>query len=237
MRNKVVIILAIVFGLTTAFLVLSYLQEVTAAMDDTDYVEVVVATQDIPANTVISNTMLSMKKIPTKYMHPQEFTDKTELVGKIVLVPVAAGASVMENQLIDQGDKKEGLSYLIPKGKRALTVPVDEVSGISGLIRPGDHVDIIGTVNIGEQQEKPYTIIVLQDIEVLAVGKLMDRENGNAENPVETNTVTLAVSLAEAKPLMMANQQGVIRLMLRSPIDESKGYSAPYTKEELLSNR
>ncbi|MFZ5942657.1 MAG: Flp pilus assembly protein CpaB [Bacillota bacterium] len=235
MRNKLVILLALVFGLTTAYLVLNYLQEVKAAIDDTDYVEIVVANQDIPANTIISSTMVGPKKIPSQYMHPEEFIDKTQIVGKIVLVPITAGESIMRNQLIEQGEKKEGLAYLIPKGKRALTVPVDEVSGIAGLIRPGDHVDVIGTVSIGEQNEKPYTLLVLQDIEVLAVGKTMERISESTANVVEINTVTLAVSLAEAKPLMMANQRGVIRLMLRSPVDDSKGYSAPFKMEDFLS--
>ncbi|KJS21770.1 MAG: hypothetical protein VR72_08935 [Clostridiaceae bacterium BRH_c20a] len=234
MRNKLVIILAIVFGLTTAFMVLNYLQEVKKAMDDNDYVEIAVANQDIPVNTIVSNTMVGMKKIPSQYMHPQEFTDKDQVVGKIALAPIVVGEGFMKNRLLEQGDKKEGLAYLIPKGKRALTIPVDEVSGINGLIKPGDHVDIISTVTIGELEQKTYTLIVLQDIEVLAVGKNIGKSE-NLANTEETNTATLAVTLAEAKPLMMANQRGVIRLMLRSPIDESKGYSPPFTMEELLT--
>lgn len=235
MRNKLVIIFALIFGLITAYLVFNYLQDVKAALDDNEYVEIVVANQDIPANTVVSGTMVSKKKIPFQYVHAQEITDNAEVIGKILTVPINSGESIMKNQVIAQGDKKEGLAYLVPKGKRAITIPVDEVSGIAGLIRPGDKIDVIGTVAIGENQPKTYTLLVLQDIEVLATGKIMDRSGKETTAPVETKTITMAVTLAEAKPLMMASQRGVIRLMLRSPVDESKGYTPPFTMEEFLT--
>jgi len=232
MRNKFVIVLALVFGLLTAYLVLNYLQDVKAALDNNEYVEIVIANQDIPANTVISASMLSMKKIPFQYVHSQEITDNSEVIGKILLVPLNAGESIMKNQVISQSDKKNGLAYVIPEGKRALTIPVDEVSGVAGLIKPGDKVDVISTITIGDNQPKTYTLMVLQNIEVLATGKQIEE---TAENvTAEVNTVTLAVALAEAKPLMMANQKGVIRLMLRSPIDDSQGYTEPFTMEDFL---
>jgi len=234
MRNKLVIVVALFFGLLTSYLVFNYLQDVRAALDDNEYVEIVVANQDIPVNSVVSASMVSMKKIPFQYVHSQEITDNSEVIGKILLVPVNSGESIMKNQVISQGDKKEGLAYLVPKGKRALTVPVDEVSGVAGLIKPGDKVDVIGTIAIGENQPETYTLVVLQDIEVLAAGKVIDK-SVDEKAAVETKTVTLAVSLSEAKPLMMASQRGVIRLMLRSPIDDSKGYTPPFKMEDFLT--
>lgn len=235
LRYKFVFILAIGFGLITAFLVLNYLQDVKEALDDTDYVEIVVANQDIPEKSIITASMVTLKKIPLQYMHPQETTNKNDIVDKILLVPVTAGESILKNQVLDKKDSKEGLAYMIPKGKRALTVAVDEVSGVSGLIQPGDRVDVISTVVIGEREPKPYTLVVLQDIQVLAVGKAMDKKPEVKTNQSETKTVTLAVTLSEAKPLMMASQRGVIRLMLRSPIDDSKGYTPPFTMEDFLA--
>ncbi|MGI6225732.1 MAG: Flp pilus assembly protein CpaB [Peptococcales bacterium] len=234
MRNKIVIIIALVFGLLTTYLVLSYIQDVEAALDENEYVEIVVANQDILANTQISASMISMKKIPFQYTHALEITDKSEVIGNILTVPINLGESILKNQVIAPGDQKEGLAYLVPKGKRALTIPVDEVSGISGLIKPGDRVDVIGTVAIGEDNPKTYTLMVLQDIEVLATGKLMDKNSAETNTQVETKTITLAVTLSEAKPLMMASQRGVIRLMLRSPVDDSTGYTPPFTMEEFL---
>lgn len=234
MKNKLVFLIALIFGLITAFLVLNYLNEAKQALDDTDYVEIVVANQDIPAKTVISDSMVVLQKIPRQYMHAQEAMDKKDIVGKILLVPVIAGESILKNQVLEQGDSREGLAYIVPKGKRALTVAVDEVSGVAGLIKPGDRVDVISTIVIGDQQPKPHTLVVLQDIEVLATGKIMDIKTDGKTKPVETKTVTLAVTLAEAKPLMMASQRGVIRLMLRSPIDDSKGYTPPFTMEDFL---
>ena len=229
MRSKLVFILALIFGLTTSLLLYKYLSDTKAALENTEYVQIVVAAEDIPAKTKIMEKMLTYKKIPLEYKHPNEITKLEDAVNKILLVPVTAGESIMSNQVLGPEERKEGLAYIVPKGKRALSIPVDEVSGVAGLIKPGDSVDILATVEVNDT---PYTSVPLQNIEVLAVGKKID---DNLAEPVEYKTVTLAVTFTQAKRLMMASQRGVIRLMLRSPIDDSWGYSAPSTLQDLLN--
>jgi len=213
----------------TTLLLYKYLTDTKAALDNTEYVNIVVAAEDIPAKTKVMEKMLTLKKIPVEYQHPQEILNIEDVVNKILLVPVTAGESIMANQILGPDDKKEGLSYIIPNGKRALSIPVDEVSGVAGLIKPGDSVDILATLEVNDTA---FTSVPLQNIEVLAVGKKIDDSLGE---PVEYKTVTLAVTFTQAKRLMMASQRGVIRLMLRSPVDDSWGYSAPSKLEDLLN--
>jgi len=126
---------------------------------------------------------------------------------------------------------------MIPSGKRAMSVPVDEVSGVSGLIKPGDRVDVISVISIdlNSNLSKPHSLVVLQDIEVLAIGKALSIITGeNAQNPVDAKAVTLAVSLEDSVQLQMANQRGTISLLLRSPIDDSKSYPKPFIAEDFL---
>lgn len=234
MRSKLIFILAIVFGLITSVFIYKYLSDAKQALDNTEYVKIVVAKQDIPAKTKIKQNMLALKQIPEKYMHEKETTNLEDVINKILLVPVTTGESIMSNQVLGPNDSKEGLAYIVPVGKRALTVPVDEVSGVAGLIKPGDSVDVISTVVIAD---KPYTVVPLQDIEVLAVDKEMDIKIDGTKKPTENSTVTLAVTYAQAKPLMMASQRGVIRLMLRSPIDNTRAYSEAYTLQKLLKEK
>ena len=237
MKNKVVFILAILFGLTAAILTYTYLSNLKKTIDTTEYVEIVVAKQVIPEKTVITANMLEHRKIPSKYKHSNEVLELREVVGRISLVNFTVGQSIFNNQIVERGDYKEGLAYMIPDGKRAMSVPVDEVSGVSGLIRPGDKVDIISVISIDitDNQSKPHSLAVLQDIEVLAIGKALTIRTGeNAQNPVDAKTVTLAVSLEESIQLQMANQRGTINLLLRSPIDDSKFYPKPFIAEDFL---
>ncbi|MEL7563576.1 MAG: Flp pilus assembly protein CpaB [Dehalobacterium sp.] len=229
MRGKLVLILALVFGLTTSLLLYKYLADAKEALDNTEYVKIVVAAEDIPAKTKVMEKMLTLKEIPKKYQHAMETTNLEDVVNKIVLVPITAGESIMTNRILGPDDKKEGLAYIVPGGKRALTIPVDEVSGVAGLIKPGDNVDVLATLEINNVA---FTSVPLQNIPVLAVGKKVD---DSIQEPIEYQTVTLAVTFTQAKRLMMASQRGVIRLMLRSPVDNSWGYSAPSKLEDLLN--
>jgi pilus assembly protein CpaB len=72
------------------------------------------------------------------------------------------------------------------------------------------------------------TMLLLQDIEILSVGTKVAANNSGG-----INTLTLAVTPEQAQPLILAGEKGVIRLLLRSPVDESQ-YSLPgYTLKRL----
>lgn len=229
MKSKYVLILAVVFGILSAYMIYDYLNKVEQSLTNVQYGEVVVASGDIGAKTLIAGDMIQVKKVPVEYIHPQAVTKKEEAIGKLTLSPLIQGEQVLKKKISGQNDAKNGLAYIIPPGKRAVTVPIDEVSGIAGLIRPGDRVDVAATVNIPDSsgtKEIPYSLVVLQDITVLAVGKTMDDKD--AKNQLESKTLTLAVTVEQSRPLILASQKGNIRLMLRYPADDSTVYTTPY---------
>jgi pilus assembly protein CpaB len=237
LKNKHVIALSILFGLLTAYLIYDYLTKVERSMNNVQYGEVVMAAADIPAQTLVTGEMLQVKKVAAEYIHPLAARKKEEVIGRITVAPVAAGEQVLKKRLAGPSEAKHGLSYLIPAGKRAVTVAVDDVSGISGLIRPGDRVDVAATVSIPgerEQKEIPYTLVILQDLQVLAVGKTLE-DKSEGQTPLEYKTVTLAVTVEQSQPLVLASQRGSIRLMLRSPVDSSLVDTAPYRAEHFLT--
>lgn len=231
MRNKLIFLLAVVFGLATAVMVFLYIGQVKEEAAQTEFVNIVVAVKDLSADTLLKAEMVTTKKIPAQYKHPKETVNSKDVVGKILITPVTAGESIMISQVYDSKDKKEGLAYLVPVGKRAISVKVDNVSGLAGLVRPGDRVDVLATLSADNQA---YTILPIQDVEVLAVNKYMDPNLNPAEKQFEISTVTLAVQYNDAKPLMMATQMGAIRLLLRSPVDHERGYYGPYKMSDLL---
>ena len=98
------------------------------------------------------------------------------------------------------------LAAIIPEGKRAITVAVNDVVGVSGFILPGSRVDIIAS-----EGGQPKTI--LQNIKVLAVGQSVSQEKND---PVQVSVVTLEVDPIQAE--IISNAQG-LRLTLRNPVD------------------
>lgn len=229
MKKKYIIVLCIFFGLLTSYFIFSYLTGVGQALSNNKFGEVVVAKVNIPVKTMVTAEMLELKRVPVDFIHPQDIQKKEEVIGNVTLVPVVEGEDILRSKIAQKNESKNGLAYIVPVGKRAVSVPVDEVSGIAGLIKPGDHVDVAATVNIGDgQREIPYSLIVLQNIQVLAVGKNM--EDKEKDGP-EAKTVTLAVTVEQSRPLIMASQKGNIRLMMRPPSDNSTVNTVPFRAE------
>lgn len=224
MLNKKLLALAIIFSLFAAGSVYWFLSTTASKIASKDSVSVVTAAVDIPKNTVIKEEMLSRTQIPQSHAQSGVIAENADAVGKVTDAKIFSGQQVLDKALIAPGDKKAGLSLTIPKGRRAVTVAVNEVSGLNSLLMPGDRVDVAatldfkGTVDGGEINQ---TSVILQNIQVLAVGKALEAEAQTwAQKEESETTATLAVTPQEAQPLIMASERGTIRMLLRSPADE-----------------
>lgn len=238
MKNKKLLLVALILAAITAVTVYQYLEKVkTTARLDT-WKRVVVAAKDIPARTQITPDMLKEVDFPADYVHPRAIITQDSALGQVTLAPILTGEFLLTEQLAWPSDPKQGLAFRLAPGKRAVSVAVDEITGVAGLLNPGDRVDVLATININEGgaagMNKTLTIITVQDVEVLAAGKRMDeiRTDGKTE-PVETKTITLAVSTDEIRPLVLASEKGSIRLALRSPADRNRVVLPPYQLTDL----
>ncbi|GAB6157734.1 Flp pilus assembly protein CpaB [Desulfotomaculum varum] len=218
MRNKLVFILAIVFGLAAAFAVHQYLDNLKKTYRSSgNFKQVVVPRQAIGPKTMITEQMLRVKDIPVELIQPGTAMEINEVAGKIARTELYPEEPILLSRLHKDNDTSGGLSLSIPEGQRALTVAVDDVSGVAGLLRPGDHVDVLVTFDY-EPEKNTLTSLLLQNISVLAVGQSMDSVQ-KGDKKVNAQTVTLAVKPEQAPPLTLAAESGKIRLMLRSPKD------------------
>ena len=114
---------------------------------------------------------------------------------------------------------KDGLAGIIVPGQRAISIPVDTVSSVTNLVKPGDRVDLIGTFRFpemkGDKAMDMVTLTLLQNVYILAVGKQLPvQSRGNKVKGY--STVTIAVSPKEAEMMIFAIQKGKISLSLRS---------------------
>ncbi|MDD4262528.1 MAG: Flp pilus assembly protein CpaB [Syntrophaceticus schinkii] len=234
MRPKLMIILAVILALLATGMCYFYLQNAVEKADQTEKAQVVQARVEIPKDTNITKEMVELVKVPVDSIHSRALRSLDDVVGKIALDAIIPGEQVLQDRLVKEGDTKAGLPYQIPAGKRAITVAVDEVAAVGWHLQPGDHVDILGIVTAGEQGKS--SVVVLQDVLVLAVGKntRVTREQ-ETEATIEVKTVTLAVTLQEARPLMFANEEGKMRFALRSPVDHERQTIVPFTMGEFLA--
>jgi pilus assembly protein CpaB len=259
--NRGLLLLAVVAGLVTAVLVFLAL----AQDDDNDggtvslggtTSQAVVAKQNISQGTEITADMVQVLDVPESLLVRNAFADTTLVVGQKARVPISSGAQI-NGTMIGVQSSDEGASYVIPAGKRALAVEVEEVTAVGGLLRAGDHVDVIASFPRPNDQSN-LVVTVLQDVEVLAVAQksqepvpVADGADADApasaqtsgqlpddqEDQPDANSVTLIVDPQQAQLLVAAQEEAdKVWLSLR-PFGESGAAEVPSLDVNTLANR
>lgn len=241
------LIVAGVAGLIAMLLINNYVQQQTeeakkrAISAQKNLSTVVVAKQDIPAGTALKESLLKEETVYKDMLQPRVAISIDRVIDKITLAPISKGEQVLLNKISLSG-QEGSLSMKVPSGKRAITIPVDNISSVGGMVRPGDHVDIVGMVPIpavnaeGKQVTQMTTMPLFQDVLVLAVGQEFTSLPGAKKEEKEASAlvITLALSAQEANLVAFVQEQGKIRLILRSPGDTQVQPVAPASWDTLF---
>lgn len=225
-KIKIMALLSAIITALLLFLFLNSLQKPQTIVKS----EVLVATVNIPLNTQVTKDMIVLKQLPREAVNATALSDSKLVIGKVAKSDIAAGEQLLTSKFFDAG--KSGsttLAYSIEPGMRAITIAVDDVSGLSGMLKPGNSVDVIakfdpasagGTANSNTTK---YTKMLLQDVPVLAVDSVLS-ESGKAKNKDGTTasytSVTLEVTPAKAMEISMSEYVGKLKVILRSPLDQ-----------------
>ena len=169
-RNRVLIVFGIAWF---SALVLSYwvFRRSSAPQAPPDLVSVVAAAKDLPAGTRLQAGDLKLVSLNRKDLPKGAFTKTADVVDHAVVTPLSASEIVLGARLAGKGTG-EGLSALIEPGTRAISVQVNEISGVSGFIQPGTRVDVLFTRTFANGDAATATI--LQNVKVLAYGKQLE---------------------------------------------------------------
>ncbi len=202
-------------------------------------ISVLAAKKDIPPGSTIDPNSLESKIVPKEFVQPQAVTAADRISGMIAVAPISKGEQITLSKLSHPksagGGGGGGLAEATPLGKRAITIPVDNISTFVGMIKPGDYVDIIVQISVplqtpeGKQVNQVVILPLFQNVLTLAVGqeissaaaqKAIDyRYKQPEEKKAASPFITLALSPQEANLLAFIQEQGKIRLLLRSPAD------------------
>jgi pilus assembly protein CpaB len=237
------LIVAAVLALIAVFMINQYLAQQAqeakkrAMAAQKNIGSVVIAKQDIPSGVSLKENMLQEVTVYKDMLQPRAATSIDRVVDKITIAPFSKGEQILMNKVTISG-QEGSLSMKIPPGKRAITVTVDNMSSVGGMLRVGDHVDIVGMVPIpvmtadGKQATQMSSMPLFQDVLVLAVGQ--DFTSVGVRKGGDSNQITFALSPQEANLITFVQQQGKIQLVLRSPGDTQVQPVAPASWDMLF---
>ncbi len=210
---------ALVCAILASVLVVRYVrtreQEVESSRIEVQ--PVVVAASDIAMGTRLTDALVAVREWPKTGLPEATASSPESVVGRLARVGIAKGEPILEHRLFPKDLGTAGImSIIVPSGKRAMAIGVNEVIGVSGFILPKDRVDVIATGTGGDQRKGKLSETILQNIEVLAVGKRFEQKG---EQNIEVPTVTMAVTPEQAERLARALHDGKIHIALRSIMD------------------
>lgn len=233
-RTLVLLLFALVAAGGTAFLARGWLNsqkqvvvEAAAPAPEKQGVNVLVAAENLPIGTFLREDQLRWQLWPQDALSEQFMTEDAvkleDMVGAVVRSGVLEGEPITTARVVKPGDRGF-LAAVLDPGTRAMTVEIDDASGVGGFVFPGDRVDLLLSHEIvikyqspGESKEKSIkrraSVTVLENVRVLAIDQAMDNPEGT---PDVGNTATLELTPKQAEAVSVAAEMGVLSLSLRS---------------------
>jgi len=256
-KQKLILISGVVLGVVAIFMIKMYLdqqREEVAAQAKKSLVKmqanqtvVLVAKQDIPTGSVIEANMFESSIVPNQFIQPQAVTSIDRILGMISLAQISKGEQISLSKLSKVRRESEGgLAGNTPAGKRAISIAVDSIASVSGMVRAGDYVDVIATLQVpvqgqdGQISSQVAVVPLFQNVLVLAVGQNTGSAGRTGSRYTENEAssgytlITLALAPQEANLIAFVQEQGKMRLTLRSPADANVEPVVPASWETLF---
>lgn len=206
---------------------------------------VITASVNIPPNTIITEDMVKITLLSVEAIHADVIKDTDFALGKVSSSEIMAGEQILSSKLIsaEGGNGNGTLAYEIQPGTRAITIGVGNLSGVAGMIKPKNTVDIIAQFQKkepqpdGKEKDIDYTTMLAENITVLAVDNVLSQNGKSTNEDGETYTsVTLQVTPKQAMELSLSEYKGQLRIILRSPLDDNITSLPSITFDDVIIN-
>lgn len=227
-RNIVLLSIAVLIGLFAVFLTNAYFSGVEEKQEriaeQQQLQRIVVASQNVGFGTPLGQQNLRLANWPAASVPIGAFTSIAAATkgNRVALRPIVVGEPVLASK-VSGADGRATLSANLPVGKLAYTVPVNNVSGVGGFVRPGDVVDVLVTRPIpgdGATANDKMTDVVLEAVPVLGIDQVADEKS---TAPAIAKSATLEVDSFGAQKLALSIQLGTLSLALRNVADQLTG--------------
>lgn len=228
LRNILLIAAALLITLGTTFVARSWLANqrakpviVAEQPAEPEGIRVLVAKNDLPTGVFIQEEQLRWQIWPDEDIPENYFTDEEialdALNGAVVRRGFTAGEPITPKRVI-QPRERGFLAAVLRPGFRAMAIRVNATSGVSGLVFPGDRIDIILTHTVkdltGEKPvERRVSETILENVRVLAIDQLID---DGSSDPQYAKNFTLEVTPKQTEMLAVVRELGGLSISLRS---------------------
>jgi pilus assembly protein CpaB len=236
MKQKWILVISVVIGLIAALITRSYMiakdREVTSRINrfnqNNRKITVVVVKNDIASGTVLTSQDLGVLDVIEKSVrgHVVKAEDSLLLFGRKTVRAMKADSPMFWSDIEGGQPGRSGLAGDIKQRMRAISINVSGSASVSGMVKPNDHVDVLGTFSFpskdNEDELELITMTILQDVLILATGKETSKSVilATRRSRSSYNTVTLEVTPREAEMLVFSEQiKGRLALALRNPDD------------------
>ena len=227
LRRIIVLLIALIAAGGTAMYARSWIQGqqanvtvVAAPAPKEELYQVLVADIALPAGTFVKPQHLRWQAwptddVPASYILKGERSDE-EMVGAVVRRGLSVGEPITDGGVVKPGDRGFLAAVLNP-GMRAVSVPINPTSGNSGLIFPGDRVDMILTQSvIANEGTRRVSETVLENLRIIAIGADMRDDPAQGKSHQGARTATLEVTPKQAEEVTLLTELGKLSLSLRS---------------------
>ncbi|MBM4274757.1 MAG: Flp pilus assembly protein CpaB [Deltaproteobacteria bacterium] len=196
--------------------------------------QVAVAAEAVAPGNSLTAGMVKEVIFPKNLVPANAASSFKEVEDRVVATRMEKGEPIILTKLAPKGTAA-GLSGLLGEDKRALTVRVDDVTGVAGFIHPGDRVDVLADFKVPKTDDF-FSKTILQNVTVLSIGQTWEEQKGERK-PVLVNTVTLELTPEQAEILNLVAYEGKIRLALRNRSYQKEDVTSGVAISQLLSLR
>lgn len=214
-------------------------------------VQVVVAARTLPVRTLLIGEDVELKDMPVNLVPEGAAQDVGQVLGKITLVELVPGEVILQPRLLDPNviapDGRQAL--VLSEGEVLFALPVNDLMSRAGVLKPGDHIDLLFTIDVptdrqaaaagavggdgttGTQEDEPATLNVLQN---LVIAALVTGAPAEGTTP-ETQGLLLTVNPQDALVLKYVKDiDGIVDVVLRAPGDDLPADAEPVDVDYLI---
>ena len=256
MNPKKPILFAVLAAFFSFFLIFGFLKSKEARFNSLEEpLSVVVAKKDILQGFKMEESFVEIKEIPKRFVQPAALSSLASITAMVSAAPILKGEQILETKLVSMGPLS-GLAVRIPQGFRALSIEVDDASGVSGLVHPNNFVDLLATFEMEDSSDTTElsTHTLAEKVLVLAVGDdfgFTEPIDASVKTPAKKSilgggifsealhshsrkTVTLALTPKQVQEVAFAKEAGKLSLSLRAQWAEEPLNLSPTTALDVV---
>jgi pilus assembly protein CpaB len=237
-RAVIPIVLALIIAVVASYFIYNYVKKQVAPkevekMEEVKVRQAAIAMVELPAGTQLKPKMIKTVPFLEESLPPGSFSSPDKLLGRVVITTIKSKELILESRLAPADVTRGGVSAILKPGKRAISVKGTKVLGLSGLVKPGDRVDVmLNTTDPKTKEEINKT--VFENVRVLATGTELVENTEGKPSPVDN--YTLEVTPEEGEKLVLASTKGKLQFALRNILDTETVLTTGATLPETLAS-